>query len=174
MTRDHEWLKIWSDETLGEFNLLRARHYSVRKALATMVEGGANEYSYVNVAAYARSPQGKKDLQAAYEVVRSEAKTLSYSHSGSRIETLVEIADKMLHTFRGVSKVTEMTKLAGEIRDVLKEIRAEVDPYGIESQTVKSHFETILTGMQGLPPRHRNMILGATKSKPSTSETATN
>jgi len=145
--------------------VLRARHHSVKKALEKTLEATQGyEYSYVNVAAYARSADGQKDLQAAYDVVRSEAKKLSYSHSGSRIDTLIEVADKMLQIFRHATKVTEITKLAGEIRDVLKEIRTEIDPYGIESQTVKSHFETILTGMQTLPVAHRDMILGVTKS----------
>ena len=169
-----DWLAKWEDEQLDYFNVFRARHYSVKKALEKVLEvTEAYEYSYVNVAAYARSTQGQKDLQASYDVVRERAKELSYSHSGSRLDTLIEVADKLLLLFRGTVNVQHVTKLAGELRDVLKEIRLEVDPYGMEDGTVKSHFETILTGMAGLPANQRNMILGATEST-STLEVANN
>ena len=164
----------WSDDQKDEFAFYLAKAFSARAAWKKMVEQeDVHQYSYVIVAKYANSEDCRERRIRAQDKIREEVKDLTFSHSGSRIDTLIEVGSKLLAAFRASTKVAEMTKLAAELRQTLTDIRQEIDPYGIENQQTRSHFENILLGVQGLPNQQRQMILGATSSKP-ISETPSN
>lgn len=151
----------WPDEMRRDFNLLRARGYTTTKAhdRVKVMYPDAKEYNIQTVYTYCKTPQGKKDYQDALNQIREEAKTKTYAHRGSRLDALIEVAEKLLDHFRVSSKPTEMTRLAAEIRACMSEIRQEVDPYGIEDATVMSHFDKLLSGFGKLQEKKQNMIL---------------
>jgi len=164
----------WSDEQKTEFAYYLAKSFSTRAAWKKMVEQeDVHEYSYVMTCKYVKSDDCKERVKKATEEIRSEVREKTYSHSGSRIDSLIEVAEKLLTVFRSAEKVVDLTRLSGEFRATLQGIRQEIDPYGIESHETRSHFENILFGIQGLQPVHRDMILGASSSK-STGETESN
>ena len=165
----------WSDDQKREFAYLQAKSYSIRSAWKQMVEQeDVHDYTYNTVAVYARSKENKELVKQETEKIREEVREKTYSHSGSRIDSLIEVAEKLLTTFRTADKVVDLTRLSGEFRATLQAIRQEIDPYGIESHETRSHFESILYGIQGLPRKHQDMILGASESKTSTGVTESN
>ena len=169
-------LEKWSDEIRSEFNILRARSHTIKGALKMICDNypDAHEYSYAAVHGYTRSPQGQKELQEAVKLIREQAKTKSFAQRGSRLDTLIETAEKLLWHFRNTEKVAELTKLASELRSTLGEIRAEVDPYGLEDATTRSHFERLLGGFSRLEEKKQDLILGDTETWISTSQTESN
>lgn len=169
-------LEKWSDELRSEFNLLRARSHTIKGALKMICDNypDAHEYSYAAVHGYTRSAQGQKDLKDAIALIREQAKTKSFAQRGSRVDTLIETAEKLLWHFRSTEKVSELTKLASELRSTLAEIRSEVDPYGLEDATTRSHFERLLGGFSRLDGKKQDMILEDTAQWISTSQTESN
>lgn len=169
-------LEKWTDELRLEFNILRARSHTIKGALKMIVSNypDAHDYSYAAVHGYTRSEQGKKDYEAAVKVVREQAKSKTFSQRGSRVDTLIETAEKLLWHFRNTEKVGELTKLASEIRSTLAEIRSEVDPYGLEDAATRSHFDRLLSGFSHLEGKKQDMILDDTEAWISTSQTESN
>lgn len=167
-------LSKWGLDEKREFAYYLAKNYPVRQAWQRMCEReGVHQYTYQICTQFAKDKECKDLVREAYDIVREEVKDSSYSHSGSRIDTLIEVAQKLLNAFRASTKPTEMTKLSAELRSTLSDIRQEIDPYGIENQQTRSHFENILMGVQGLPNKQRELILGVTSSEP-TSEIVNN
>ena len=167
----------WSDAMRLEFNLRRARGYKINASYDYIVEKyeDAEEYRPQTMYTYCKSLQGLKEYEQALEQVREEAKEKMYSHRGSRLDALIEVAEKLMLHFRLSTVSNEMVKLAGEIRSCLGEIRQEVDPYGLEHNQVQSHFEKLLGGFAGLGDKKQNMILEeAFWLKPSTTQTESN
>jgi hypothetical protein len=169
-------LHKWTDEQRHAFNRMRAKNYTIKEAVAFLKENDEDlhEYAYTTLASYIGCIQGKEEYKLALEEVREEAKVMSFTHRGSRLDTLIEVANKLLHAFRTVTAVGDMTKLAGELRDTMKEIRQEVDPLGLESGAVASHFDKILTGFNTLDQTQRSMILGEPSEWNSTQQTRSN
>ena len=166
-------LGSWTHEEKEEFAEYIARQYSVRHAWMRVCEGeDTHPYTYPAVARFAKSDEGKKLVKEATAVIRDEVREKSYSHSGSRIDALIEVAYKLLNMFRETEKPVDLARLSNEFRNCLSDIRLEIDPYGIENAESRSHFENILLGVQGLPKKQADMILGVTAS--STGETETN
>lgn len=153
-------LAEWSPVQRHEFNLLRARNYKITDAARRMAENyeDLHEYAYTTLASYAKSVQGQQEYERALRQVREEASKKSFTHRGSRLDTLIEVGNKLLGAFRTSVKVVELTKLAGEIRDTMREIRQEVDPLGLESEAVASHFDKIFVGFNKLDERQKRML----------------
>jgi hypothetical protein len=153
-------LARWTDKQRHEFNRLRAQNYGIKGSYRQLKELDEElfEYQYPTLASYTKSVQGVQEYDVALGEIRKEAEGKSYTHRGSRLDTLIEVGNKLLAAFRTTNAVTEMTKLSGEIRDTMKEIRLEVDPLGLESNAVASHFDKILTGFSSLDKRHQKMI----------------
>ena len=154
-------LEKWDESTLRQFNILRARSYSTKKSLEKIIENveDVHPYVYSSISGYVNSPEGEKGLAAALEVVREEAKNKTFAHRGSRVDALIEIASKLLFHFRASTKPSEMSRLATELRSTLAGIREEVDPYGIEDTSTRSHFEKLLSGFGKLEEKKQDMIL---------------
>ena len=154
-------LEKWSDEIRREFNILRARSHSIKGSLRMICDNypDAHKYTYGSVHGYTKSPQGEKEYKEALHLVREQAKTKSFSQRGSRVDTLIEMAEKLLWHFRQSEKTAELTKLAAEIRSTMGEIRAEVDPYGLEDSATRSHFERLLGGFSKLDGKKQDLIL---------------
>lgn len=169
-------LDKWTDELRSEFNILRARSHTIKGALKMICDNypDAHEYSYGAVHGYTRSPQGQKEYEEAVKLVREQAKSKSFSNRGSRVDTLIETAEKLLWHFRSTEKVSELTRLASELRSTLAEIRSEVDPYGLEDAQTRSHFERLLGGFSKLEGKKQDMILEDTAEWISTSPTQSN
>lgn len=155
-------LALWSPEQRHQFNKYRAQNHGIKGSFTKLKseEEDLHEYTYPTLASYTQSPQGREEYSTALEEVREEAKSKSYTHRGSRLDTLIEVGNKLLTAFRATKAVGEMTKLSGEIRDTMKEIRLEVDPLGLENDAIASHFDKILTGFSTLDKRHQKMIAG--------------
>ena len=169
-------LDKWTDELRSEFNILRARSHSIKGALKMICDNypDAHEYAYATVHGYTRSPQGQKEYKEAIALVREQAKTKSFSQRGSRVDTLIETAEKLLWHFRSTEKVSELTRLASPTRSTLAEIRSEVDPYGLEDSATRSHFERLLGGFSKLEDKKQEMILEDTAKWISTSQIESN
>lgn len=154
-------LAEWPDDIRHEFNLLRARGYKIKHAYLKILEDHQElvEYNVQTIYTYCKCTQGKHEYKKALEEVRELAKDKMYAHRGSRLDALVEVAEKLIFYFRLSESTSELTRLAAEIRSTMGEIRSEVDPYGLESNTVKSHFDKLLGGFAQLPDKKQNMIL---------------
>lgn len=154
-------LAEWPDEVRHEFNLLRARGHKIKHADAQIRAKYPElvEYKIQTMYTYCKCPQGVQEYKRALDEVRELAKDKMYAHRGSRLDALVEVAEKLLFYFRESNTTSELTRLATEIRSTMGEIRAEVDPYGLESNTVKSHFDKLLGGFAQLPDKKQNLIL---------------
>ena len=153
-------LSQWTHEEKAEFADYVARQYSTRQAWMRVCEGeDTHQYTYQVCARFIKTDEGKKLVKEATAVIRDEVREKSYSHSGSRIDTLIEVAQKLLNTFRETEKPVDLARLSSEFRSCLSDIRIEIDPYGIENAESRSHFENILLGVQGLPKKQADMIL---------------
>ena len=161
MTDKHSGrMSEWQDAERHEMNLMIARGYKIKHAFETVRDKyQLPDYKIQTVYTYTKCPQGKKEYEEALKQVRAEAKEKTLSHRGSRLDALIEVAEKLMEYFRLSDKPTEMTKLAAEIRSCMTEIRNEVDPYGIEDASVMSHFDKLLGGFSKLQEKKQNMIL---------------
>ena len=154
-------LKKWTDEMRDEFNILRARSHKIKASMQKIHDKyeDCHEYNYNTVFAYCQSDTGKKDYERALKIVREEAKNKTFAQRGSRVDTLIEMAEKLLFHFRLTEKTSEMTRLAAELRSTLGEIRSEVDPYGLEDSATRSHFDRLLSGFSKLDEKKQDLIL---------------
>ena len=154
-------LSGWPDEVRLEFNLHRAHGWKIKDAHEKIEADypDLEKYQRQTIYTYCKCEQGKHEYKKALEQVREEAKDKLYAHRGSRLDALIEVAEKLIFHFRLSENPAQLTKLAGEIRSTMSEIRAEVDPYGLESNTVRSHFDKLLGGFAQLSDKKQNMIL---------------
>lgn len=170
-------LAEWPNALRHEFNLMRARGWKTKHVWLDIKERypGEVEYNIQTIYSYCKSPQGEKELKDALEEVREEATTKMYAHRGSRIDALIEVAGKLFFHFRATENVSQLTRLATEIRSTLGEIRQEVDPLGLDSHKVQSHFDKLLGGFAQLSQTKQNLILeDAFWLKTSTPQTESN
>jgi len=169
-------LKEWTDDQRQDFNRSRAQQYSIKDAHAKLaaLHEDLHVYPYVTVHKYTLSDQGKAELEEAYNELRTEVKTEAFSHRGSRVFALIEIANKLLERFRTGLENRDLVLLGREFREMMKAIREEVDPYGIADGVVISHFDKLLAGYADLPEADRKVIMDGTEWQPPHSTNETN
>ena len=159
-------LAKWTDDHRLHFNQMRIRGRKIAEALrVTLVEfPDAEQYEYQTVLAYTNSTQGSSDLRIARDSVTEAAKEGILSHSGGRLDVLAEVADALIARFRDTDLTRDLVQLAGEIRSIVKEIRLEVDPLGLDTVSGQSHFEKMLTAFDGLKSDDKDRLMALTEA----------
>jgi hypothetical protein len=159
-------LAKWTDEDRLYFNQLRVRGRKIADALRVTLADrpDAEHYEYQTVLAYTNSTQGSSDLRIARDSVTEAAKEDLLASSGGRLDMLTEVAAELMDKFRDALAVRDSVQLAGEIRGIIKEIRMEVDPLGLEGATGQSHFEKMLSSFETLKDADKDRILAVSEA----------
>ena len=159
-------LAKWTDENRLHFNQLRVRGRKLAEALrATLVEfPDAEQYQYQTVLAYVNSTQGSSDLKIARDGVTASAKESFLATSGGRLDMMAEVAADLMAHFSHMDNMSLKIKLAGEIRSMMREIRLEVDPLGLDNTQGTSHFEKMLTSFNVLAEKDKETILAVSEA----------
>ena len=153
-------LDRYRKEEKDRFHQLIAERYSVKKAAQILEDEFPNvkPYEISRFYYYVKSEEGKKGIEEALSVLREEAKTESYAHRGSRVHSLVEIAEGLLQKLRTYNEAQvgskEYLSVSGEFRGVLRDIRSEVEVLGIEDGTaldIFSSFVNLAKSDRGIP-----------------------
>ena len=160
MAQHYGRMAEWADDQRHEMMLLIARGHKIKHAFEKIRDRyDLTDYKIQTVYTYVRCSQGQEEYKKALDEIREAAKDKTYAHRGSRLDALTEVAEKLMDHFRVSSKPSEMVRLAAEIRSCMNEIRQEVDPYGLESNKVASHFDKLLGGFAQLGQKKQDMIL---------------
>ena len=159
-------LKKWTDEQRLLFNQKRVRGMKIAEALrVTLVEfPDAELYEYQTVLAYTNSTQGCNDLRTARETVIAVAKENLLAEGGGRLDVLTDVLTNLMGRFSNTPDDRAAVSLAGEIRGLIKEIRMEVDPLGLEGATGQSHFEKMISSFEQLKEADKDRILAVSEA----------
>lgn len=110
--------------------------------------GEAATYSLSAFSVYAKSDQFLREKDSFLSSCRKRAETEGFSHTGSRLMALGDIARQLKAKILDAWEVSkkdfnarEFAILCAEFRQYMGEIRAEAAPLGIQGAEVLSHFE---------------------------------
>ena len=167
-------LKLLTDEHRLFFQTLRAKRFPVKTAMRhTYAEfPDAHDYPYETWLAYDKTPQAADEYKKALAGVRDKAVEDGYAEHGSRVDTLVEMADTFVRRFRLMEKSSdlddssEIARLAREIREIFKEIRIEVEPFAGLGEEM-SGYERLMRSVQNMSAAHRELLAVPTEGEPS-------
>jgi len=113
---------------------------SMKRLFYEFPESTEQPYELSSFSKFTRSTEGIKFLEEATTQIREEAKTSFLSHSGSRIDILMELAKKSLEAIRDLKKDALGTRthisLAQELRQTMKDIKEESLLVGAAGDTV--------------------------------------
>ena len=168
-------LKLLKDQHRLFFQTLRAKRFPVKTAMKhTYAEyPDAHDYPYETWLAYDKTPQAAEEYKAALAGVREKAVEDGYAEHGSRVDTLVEMADTFVRRFRlgtredvDLFDSTELARLAKEIREIFKEIRIEVEPFAGLGEEM-SGYERLMRSVQNMSAAHRELLAVPIEGEPS-------
>jgi hypothetical protein len=168
-------LKLLADEHRLFFQTLRAKRFPVKTAMKhTYAEyPDAHDYPYETWLAYDKTPQAAEEYKKALAGVREKAVADGYAEHGSRVDTLVEMADVFVRRFRLADEIgdpldsTEITRLAKEIREIMREIRIEVEPFAGLGEEM-SGYERLMRSVKNMSAEARELLaLPVEPSEPS-------
>ena len=164
-------LSKWSDAMREMYLDLRAKNFVSSRAQTLVLEAYQAEsdeplhaYSHRSLSDYEKSAAGSERLTALEGDFREGAVKRSFSHKGSRVGSLVEVAIVLLERFRKEdekgddARVGSLTALSREIREQLQAIQREVDPLGLSPATVQSFYAEQAAMFASLSSRGKEML----------------
>lgn len=138
-------LQQWTREQKTHFAELSAQGLSVRAAMETLDSEYDNLHKYTNeqVRRYRISDECKEEISSILAKIRLEAENRSYAHQGSRIDAMVDVAEKLYSRIAMVhpEDVSKFVSLSGEFRQYMEAIRKEMAPYQATEDQALSLFE---------------------------------
>ncbi len=147
-------LAKWTVEQRRCLLTYRARAFGYETCLKKTLDEypEAHPYSLPSIKDFLKSEQGRKELGDALDRVRKDAPTVGFSQGGSRLDALNETAERLLNVLRSYEKpednVKEVVAVSAEIRQLMAEIRREMDPYGLEDVEQDSIFGHFLRNLR--------------------------
>jgi hypothetical protein len=153
-------LKQLKPEHLDLLHSLRAERYPVLECVSLLKSTypESKDYHEVTWYKYFASEEGKRGVEEALGKLREEAQTQSYAHRGSRVHSLVEIAEGLLQKVRSFTKqeVGSRPYLAAvaEFRSLLRDIKAEVEVLGVGDSSaldIAANFLKLITEEKKIP-----------------------
>lgn len=165
---------------------LRSKSFGVQRAQRLVIEAyqpesdaPVHEYKYASLQNF-ENKGGAERLSELEATFREGAVKRSFSHKGSRVGSLIEVATTILDRFRredakdalreqavlqgeteDLPKGTNTSSLLGlsrEFRESLAAIQKEVDPLGLSDATVKSFYEQQMDMFGKLSERGKDML----------------
>lgn len=142
--KERKTLLEWPDEYIDFLVGLLARGNSLPAALEQLGERYPDLYPYAHstVTRFFHN-EGKSWLQDELRMVREDAETRSYAHRGSRLESLITLAEETFSRIFALPKeeVTKFVSLCQEFRAQMQSVKAEMEPYQTSDETAMGLFE---------------------------------
>jgi hypothetical protein len=132
----------------------RAKNHSLR-ATKKVFEGlypDATKYSRGSWQLWFNDPETQKQFRKVEAEVRKGVRNYSFANKDSRLLAHIEVSEKILDKIRELSATDkQFPVLARELRENLKVIREEVDPFNLEDEQTRSAFESFIDRAKGTP-----------------------
>ena len=123
-----------------------AERYPISQCVNKFYEAVPDAHKYHKDLFYKflKSEEGIHGVEEKVERLREEATTQSYASRGSRVHSLVEIAEGLLNKLRSFQKAQVGTKeyllVSSEFRNTLRDIKSEVEILGIGDSSALDIF----------------------------------
>jgi len=152
-------LERWTPEQRQELAHHLARGLKLRDAANQVANQHEDLYLYgmTSLSEFQRSKEGKELIQLELSKIRKAAEERTYAHTGSRLDSLIEIAEDLFWRISQFSKdktdVPKYVSLCDTFRQYMEAIRKEMEPYQEIESGVEGWLESIVKRAvkQGVP-----------------------